>query len=153
MQELENLNYMTTKQDTLYLLMKQRVEENITREVDLNRMKVHLTNLRVRSENVENTIAQQKRYLQILIGMPVEESFELDGSIVETLRATSLQTYPNPTTGIVYIDNPTGAEVEVYTLSGALLLRSKSTVIDLSRHAAGVYVIKAGSKAAKVVRQ
>jgi hypothetical protein len=72
---------------------------------------------------------------------------------VETLRATSLQTYPNPTTGLVYIDNPDGAEAEVYTLGGALVLRGKAAVVDLSQHAAGTYIIKVGSKVAKVVKQ
>jgi outer membrane protein TolC len=79
-QELEHIVYMLAKQDSLYLLMKQRVEENVTREVDLNRLKVNLTNLRVRGENSKNTIAQQKRYLQILIGMPMDELIELDDS-------------------------------------------------------------------------
>ncbi|MDR3328648.1 MAG: T9SS type A sorting domain-containing protein, partial [Prevotellaceae bacterium] len=72
---------------------------------------------------------------------------------VETLRATALQTYPNPTTGLVYLDNPNGAEVEVYTLGGALVLRSKAAVVDLSQHAVGTYIIKVGSKSAKVVKQ
>ncbi|KAA6338884.1 hypothetical protein EZS27_013148 [termite gut metagenome] len=81
MQELGNINYMLVKQDSLYLLMKQRVEESITREVDLNRLKVNLTNLRVRGENIRNTVSQQKRYLQILIGMPITEPIELDDSV------------------------------------------------------------------------
>jgi uncharacterized repeat protein (TIGR02543 family) len=73
---------------------------------------------------------------------------------VETLRATSLQPYPNPTSGIVYIDNPDGEEAEVYTIDGALLLRSKAaTIIDLSKYAGGAYIIKVGNKAAKVVKE
>ncbi|MDR3329357.1 MAG: leucine-rich repeat domain-containing protein [Prevotellaceae bacterium] len=72
---------------------------------------------------------------------------------VEALRAASLQTYPNPTAGLVYIDNPDGAEVEVYTLGGALLLRSRAAAVDLGQHAAGAYIIKVGSKVAKVVKQ
>ena len=78
MQELENVNDMLAKQDSLYLLIKRRVEENITREVDLNRIKVNLTNLHLRGENIRKTISQQKRYLQILIGMSVGDEFELD---------------------------------------------------------------------------
>ena len=85
MQELDHINYMIIKQDSLYLLTKRRVEENITREVDLNRVKVNQTNLRVRGENVKNTISQQKRYLQILIGIPVGDSFELDDSETKNL--------------------------------------------------------------------
>ena len=82
MQELDNISYMITKQDSLSLMMKRRVEENITREVDLNRVTVNLTNLRARSENIKSTISQQKRYLQIMIGMPVGDSLELDDSLV-----------------------------------------------------------------------
>jgi hypothetical protein len=67
--------------------------------------------------------------------------------------AQPLQLYPSPTTGLVYVDNPDGAEVEVYTLGGALVLRSKAAVIDLSQYAAGTYIIKVGNKAAKVVKQ
>ena len=82
MQELDNINYMITKQDSLSQLMKKRVEENITREVDLNRVKVNLTNLRARSENIKITISQQKRYLQVLMGVPVGDRIELDDSEV-----------------------------------------------------------------------
>jgi autotransporter-associated beta strand protein len=72
---------------------------------------------------------------------------------VATQHATPLQVYPNPTTGLVYIDNPNGAEAEVYTLGGVLVLRSKAAVVDLSQQAAGVYVIKLGNRTAKVVKQ
>ena len=92
MQELENINYMITKQDSLSLIMKKRVEENITREVDLNRVKVNLTNIRARAENVKNTISQQKRYLQILMGMPVGDNFELDDSEAKNMGISELQT-------------------------------------------------------------
>ncbi|MDR1022427.1 MAG: TolC family protein [Prevotellaceae bacterium] len=92
-QELENISYMIGRQDSLYALTKRQVEESITREVDLNRLKVNLSNLRVRSENIQNAIAQQKRYLQILIGMSIEESIELDGSEINS-TAQAVQTPP-----------------------------------------------------------
>jgi hypothetical protein len=78
---------------------------------------------------------------------------EASSTAVGTTHVLPLQLYPNPTTGLVYIDNPDGAEVEVYNVQGALLLRSKAAVIDLSQHAAGAYIIMVGSKAAKVVKQ
>jgi hypothetical protein len=78
---------------------------------------------------------------------------EGSSTAVEALRAAPLQAYPNPTTGLVYIDNPDGAEVEVYTLGGALVLCSRAAIVDLSQHAAGAYIIKVGSKAAKVVKE
>lgn len=96
MQESDNINYMVAKQDSLYLLMKERVRENITREVDLNRIKVNLTNLLARGENTRNIISQQKRYLQILIGMPIEDAIELDDSDAKKIEVSEFQIYPTP---------------------------------------------------------
>jgi outer membrane protein TolC len=96
-QELGNINYIIDRQDSLYTLTKRRVEESITREVDLNRLKVNLTNLHVRSENIQNTIAQQKRYLQILMGMSIENTIEPDDSeinnIAQIVQTSSLQNH------------------------------------------------------------
>ncbi|MDR2680109.1 MAG: TolC family protein [Tannerella sp.] len=90
-QELEHLAYILAKQDSLYLLMKQRVEEGLVRETDLNRLKVNMTTLRINGENIRNTVAQQKRYLQILIGMSVNEPIELDDAIVGATLAVAPQ--------------------------------------------------------------
>ena len=86
-QELEHITYMLARQDSLYMLMKRRVEEDLVREVDLNRLKVNMTTLRMNGENISNTVEQQKRYLKILIGMPVNEPIELDDAI-------SVHSYP-----------------------------------------------------------
>ena len=92
MQELDNINYMITRQDSLSLLIRKRVEENITREVDLNRIMVNLTNLRARGENIKNTLLQQKRYLQILMGMPVGDILELEDSEAKHIEVSGWQT-------------------------------------------------------------
>lgn len=96
MQELENINYMISKQDSLYLLMEKRVAENVMREVDLNRVKVNLTSLQARGKNMRNIISQQKRYLQILIGIPIEDDFELDDSEVKGIDLSELRSYSQP---------------------------------------------------------
>ncbi|MDR3057833.1 MAG: TolC family protein [Prevotella sp.] len=96
MQELDNINYMTSMQDSLYLLMGKRVEESVTREVDLNRVKVNLTNLQARGKNMINVISQQKRYLQILIGIPIEDAFDVDDSEVKGMDISELWDYPLP---------------------------------------------------------
>lgn len=96
MQELENINYMIAKQDSLYLLMEKRVEENVAREVDLNRIKVSLTNLRARGINMNNTLLQQKRYLQILIGIPIENGFDVDCSEVKGIVLSEPDDYSLP---------------------------------------------------------
>lgn len=91
MQELDNIHYMISIQDSLYLLMKKRVEESVTREVDLNRIKVNLTNLQARGKNMKNIILQQTRYFQILIGVPLEDVFELDDSETKSLDILELR--------------------------------------------------------------
>ena len=78
--ELEGIRYILAKQDSLYTLVKYRVEENITREIELNRMKVNLTNTKLRETHLLSAISQQKKYLQLLIGMPIEDTLELDAS-------------------------------------------------------------------------
>lgn len=96
MQELDNINYMISMQDSLYLLMKKRVDENVTREVDLNRIKVNLTNLKARGNNIKNAILQQTRYFQILIGAPLDDAFVLDDSEFKNLKIADNQMYSMP---------------------------------------------------------
>jgi uncharacterized repeat protein (TIGR02543 family) len=82
---------------------------------------------------------------------------------VETRHAASLQPYPNPTSGVVYIDNYDGEEAEVYNVLGVLvetktlhatsLQSNGSATFDISHLPAGVYIIKVGDKAAKVVKE
>jgi hypothetical protein len=69
------------------------------------------------------------------------------------MSRAALSVHPNPTDGVVYIDNPDGAEVTVYTVSGAVVVRTTADVIDLSDYPAGVYVITVGGKVAKVVKR
>ncbi|MDR1089838.1 MAG: TolC family protein [Prevotella sp.] len=87
---------MVSMQDSLYRLMEKRVEENVTREVDLNRIKVNLTNLRAGGKNINNTILQQKHYLQILIGIPIEDAFDVDDSKVQNIGLSELRGYSQP---------------------------------------------------------
>jgi hypothetical protein len=60
---------------------------------------------------------------------------------------------PNPTDGIVNIDNPKGEVVEVYTVSGSLLFKTNASVIDLKNYSPGVYLIKTGAKVGKVIKK
>lgn len=78
MKELESIRYILTKQDSLCILTEQRVDEGLTREVDLNRMQINLTNLKMRETNLLTTISQQKKYLKLLMGMLVNEQLELN---------------------------------------------------------------------------
>jgi hypothetical protein len=60
--------------------------------------------------------------------------------------------YPNPTSGEVTVESD-GAEARLYSLSGTLLKRAHGNRLNLSSYPAGVYLLRAGSKAAKVVKQ
>jgi hypothetical protein len=59
---------------------------------------------------------------------------------------------PNPTNGIVNIDNVKGEVIDIYTISGSLLFRTNASVIDLSAYPAGVYLIRKGAKVGKLIK-
>ena len=85
------------------------------------------------------------------------------------VKRESLSAYPNPTTGQLWVSVPelaegTAAEMHVYNTSGQLLQRvpahgasagsaANRLSIDLSGYPAGVYIIRVGNAAAKVVKQ
>ena len=66
-----------------------------------------------------------------------------------------LTLYPNPTTTGIYVDTH-ATEVRVYSMRGQLLLRQATaqhrTYVDLSNLPAGIYIVRAGNAASKVVR-
>ncbi|GHT25022.1 hypothetical protein AGMMS4957_19060 [Bacteroidia bacterium] len=72
---------------------------------------------------------------------------------VKTVDTDKLHVYPNPTTGVVYVDNANGAEVKVYNLNGALLHRTRESRVDLSGEPSGVYLLRVGGEALKVVKK
>jgi hypothetical protein len=74
---------------------------------------------------------------------------------VDALSPAALLAYPNPTTGVVYVENEGSSEVVVvvYSAKGELLLRTVGRSVDLSALPSGVYVIKVGEKTAKVVKK
>jgi outer membrane protein TolC len=70
--------------DSIYRKTELQVAQKVTREIDLNRMKVNISNMGVDMQKTLATVTQQKNYLKILIGMPVEYDFQ-----VESLRSGS----------------------------------------------------------------
>ncbi|MCL2132590.1 MAG: T9SS type A sorting domain-containing protein [Lentimicrobiaceae bacterium] len=84
--------------------------------------------------------------------------------IVETLHASSLRVYPNPTDGKLIIEIAGQARndaeiVEIYDVVGQVVgayrIRPKNTepVIDISHLASGLYFLKIGNKVIKVVKE
>lgn len=84
-QQLASIVSNLKLQDSLYEKTALRVKEDLTREIDLNRIKVNITGLKVRQENLYTVIEQQKKYLQVLIGMPLDEILTLDDSLLKQL--------------------------------------------------------------------
>jgi uncharacterized repeat protein (TIGR02543 family) len=75
---------------------------------------------------------------------------EGSATAVEATPVATLKVYPNPTTGVVTVEND-GAEVHLYTLTGTLLLQTQESRIDLSPYASGVYLLTVGGKTAKII--
>ena len=60
--------------------------------------------------------------------------------------------YPNPTNGIIHIDNEI-SYVEIYNIVGQLVTESKENVIDLSAQEAGTYILKVITPSGVVTKQ
>jgi uncharacterized repeat protein (TIGR02543 family) len=71
---------------------------------------------------------------------------------VESHTLGVAKVYPNPTFGIVTIESE-GEEVLLYSLQGTLLKRASGNRLDLSSYPSGVYLLRAGGKAARIVKQ
>jgi hypothetical protein len=84
--------------------------------------------------------------------MTIERTGECETAIVK-IPVESFTLSPNPTGGIVNINNPTGKVVEIYTVSGSLLFKTNASVIDLRKYAPGVYLIRKGDQVAKLIKQ
>ncbi|MDR0830209.1 MAG: T9SS type A sorting domain-containing protein [Prevotellaceae bacterium] len=73
---------------------------------------------------------------------------------IETLQATSLQIYPNPTKGIITIDGINAGEtVTIIDLQGHTVLTANSATINVSGLPNGVYLVRVGNKIAKLIKQ
>ncbi|NDV58219.1 TolC family protein [Bacteroides sp. 519] len=76
--------------DSIYTKMELQVAQNITREIDLNRMKVNISNMRVDIQKTAATLSQQMNYLKVLMGMPLEYRFLAKGNMKLSPLETSL---------------------------------------------------------------
>lgn len=67
-----------------------------------------------------------------------------------------LKVFPNPTTGMVTIHTGCGEQqtLSVYTIDGCLVLQTPviaETTIDVSSWSRGIYILRAGSRAEKLI--
>jgi hypothetical protein len=75
-----------------------------------------------------------------------------DEVAIAKIPVESFKLSPNPTYGIVNIDNKKGEVIEICTISGSLLFKTNASVIDLSKYPSGVYLIKMGDKVGKLIK-
>lgn len=68
-------------------------------------------------------------------------------------EAVSVSVYPNPTVDVVTVNGLDGALKQVYDTAGRLILQTEENSFDLSGQAQGVYFIKAGNQALKVIKK
>ncbi len=68
-------------------------------------------------------------------------------------HATTPQAYPNPTNGIVYVNNANNTEIKVHNLKGELLQTTRKSRVDLSDEPNGVYLLRIGGQTLKVVKK
>ncbi|MDR1368865.1 MAG: TolC family protein [Dysgonamonadaceae bacterium] len=78
---LKNNIKTLTIMDSIYRKMELQVAQNITREIDLNRMKVNISNMKVEIQKTHALLSQQMNYLKVLMGMPLEYDFRLSGNM------------------------------------------------------------------------
>ena len=81
-QQLKSIADNLDLQDSIYIKTALRVKDELAREIDLNRIGVNISSLKVRKEHLQITVRQQKRYLQVLMGMSLNEDFATDNSIL-----------------------------------------------------------------------
>jgi outer membrane protein TolC len=85
-QQLESISGNLDLQDSLYAKTALRVREDLAREIDMNRIKVNISDLKVKRERLTTVIEQQKRYLQVLMGMPLDDNFSLDNATLAEIE-------------------------------------------------------------------
>jgi hypothetical protein len=70
---------------------------------------------------------------------------------INNLSTPSLQLYPNPTSGMLQVDNFKEGTLYVYNAMGQLIIQQTEPIIDLSKHANGIYHIRAYNQAQELI--
>jgi outer membrane protein TolC len=107
--------------------MELQVAQSIIREIDLNRMKVNVSNVKVDIRKTFATLSQQMNYLKVLMGMPLEYHFQVDGNMEpvspeQLLPATMREDDLAGKTELLILDNEkTANEMEIRRLKQSYL--------------------------------
>ncbi|MDH6303994.1 outer membrane protein [Parabacteroides sp. PF5-5] len=112
--------------DSIYMKMELQVALNITREIDLNRMKVNISNMKVDIQKTAATLSQQMNYLKVLMGMPLEYRFLAKGNMelspLEIYLSSVQENYAQNKTELLILNNEKkSGELEIRQLRQAYL--------------------------------
>ncbi|GAP72015.1 hypothetical protein SAMD00024442_22_5 [Candidatus Symbiothrix dinenymphae] len=119
-----------------------------TLQTDSTSKQGQITTLQTETTTLQTEIAD----LQAQIATLQAQLDECGGTEVRSVKSTP-EVYPNPTTGIVYVDNANNAEIKVHNLKGELLQTTRESRIDLSGKPNGVYLLRIEDVTLKVVKQ
>jgi outer membrane protein TolC len=86
-QQLKSISGNLDLQDSLYAKTVLRVKEDLAREIDRDRIKVNISDLKVKQEHLNTVVKQQIRYLQVLMGMPLNENISLDKAVLTEINS------------------------------------------------------------------
>lgn len=84
-------------------------------------------------------------------GLGAKVCWPLSMSEFENLKMSELEVYPNPSSTIFYIKNKHGKKKELYNYIGQLILTTMNDEIEVSRYPSGVYYLKCGNFARKII--
>lgn len=89
-EELRVVDTISLKQEELFQIIRQKVNEGASRPIDLNRIQVNINNLKLRKKGLINVIFQQKNYLKTLLGMPIGDLFEINYTSSELIEIADI---------------------------------------------------------------
>lgn len=85
-QQLLSIESNLNIQDSLYKKTAYKVKQDLTREIDLNRIGVNIANLEVQKKQLKTIIEEQIRYFNVLLGIPWDTQLILDNSCLHDLN-------------------------------------------------------------------
>ncbi|GHT52484.1 hypothetical protein AGMMS49982_12860 [Bacteroidia bacterium] len=129
--------------------------DNSTLQSQIAALQSEKTALQTQLATANSTVSDlqsENSTLQSQIATLQAQLDECGGTEVRAVNAIP-EVYPNPTTGVVYVNNANGAEIKVHNLNGELLQTTRESRIDLSGEPNGVYLLRVGDKTLKVVKK
>lgn len=90
-------------------------------------------------------------------GHRIEFSFGITDVSIDDVTSSDYSIYPNPVSSVLHIEGDDVQRVMLYDLSGRLISESHGSEMDMSRLAAGLYLVKvqtsAGVKVEKIIKK